>query len=325
MKEKIDFSIRNSLKTSRGVKKESRENNVVLEGNSGKNIQEMEQQVSLVLTDVLLENQEWVDEQKREALEMLPNFDQEELLRVFQFGLNSFFKQQYKLFTEGQKTRKRVTPDILKNKEYIRQQIIAYTFDFIQLLKSAKKDGMSSIEALELAQLSHRYNPDIISKLTSRYPNISKWIIRRALIGYSRNPEKFIDDFMTEVERLKLQYPKVNLWVIHTAALKNPRNAKNPKGPETFIDSYVSRVEKLYKDYPDVEQGVIRYIALNNTQNSKRAIDNYIKKTRELISQYPSFSLRTVKHAVLHRPEDPEDFIKEYMAGKITDLENEED
>jgi hypothetical protein len=316
MSEKSNFGIQSHIKESRKIKQKSKEHNVVLEGNPGENVYQINDYVGQVLSEMLVKNKVWVDVQMKKGLEMLPDVSEAELQGAFRFGLSSFFKQQYKLFTADQKTRERVIPEILKNDDYIKQQIAAYTFDFIQVLKSAKDDGMTSREVLETAQLAHRHNPDAITSLTARYPDVEKSVIRRALIGYSRNPEAFIDNFIAEVKNLKSKYPAVAEWIINTAALKNQRTRKNPNGPESFIDSYIERIAKLYKKYGTVDPGVLRNIAVHNTKNPDEFVDTYIKKKDELVSKYPDLNYRIIKHSLLHRPSNPESFITEYLSGK---------
>lgn len=237
MNEKVNFSVKDSIKRSRDIKKASKANSIVLEGYPSKNVQEIEQQVSQVLAEILLENREWIEEQKRKIVVGLSSISEEKVAQSFEVGLMLFFRQQYRLFTKDQPMRKRKIPEILQNGKYIRQQITAYAFDFIQLLKALIKYGITSSEALEIAEASYRHNPDVLKNLNLKYPGISKTVINRTLIGYSSNPEKFIDSYFARVEELKLKYPGVDPYIIKEAALKRPNNA------EDFIKKYIANGE----------------------------------------------------------------------------------
>ncbi len=265
MKEKIDFSVRSAIKTSRNIKEESRDNNTIVRGKRGKNIEKVQANVSKELIDVLSENQDWIDEQKHKIRGILTGIDENEVFQAFKDGLMIFFKQQYRLLTQDQKTSSRhskAIPNVLEDQEYIREQIIAYTFDFIQLLKASIKEGMTPTQALEIASLSYHHNPDVLRELTKKYPEVNEIVINQAIIRYPSNPEKFINYYINKVVELSFKYPDVDQWAINLVALHHTSN------PEKTIDRFLKLVPELKSKYPDVRITVIKQASLQPNPDS---------------------------------------------------------
>ncbi len=313
MKEKIDFSIRKGIRTSQDIKKRARQDEIPLFGNPGKNINQIKGEVAMELSVVMSENQEWINEQKEKIKKLFPDLNDTELLKSFEDGLMTFFKQQYRLFTYDPDTRKREIPLILQNKIYIQEQITAFTFDFIQLLKSAQKMGMTSKQAIEVAKLSCHYDPDILRKLKAKYPDIGKWVINHAIIGYPSNPGKLIDDFIENTKKFEVKYPDVFPYVIKYAVLRQPT------APETFIKSFIKRRDELYLIYPAVAKGIINQYALSEMPEAKKFIDHYILDFKRLTSQYPKVGSRAISQAIRVRPGNPESYIEEHKNDKVSD------
>ena len=269
MKEQPNFSVRSAIKVSREIKNQSKENNTVVRGRRGKNIEQIQADVGQILGVVMSENQDWINEQKNKIQNIIPDINDEELFGTFERGLMTFFKQQYRLFTQDQQTSSthelKIIPDILKDKEYIRQQITAYTFDFIQLLKKSIKEGMTSRQALEAASLAYRHNPNIFRELTIKYPDATEMAIDAAIIGYPSKSEKFLEGYRQRVAELSSKYPEIDKWVINFVAVAHPSH------PEKTIDRFLKLIPKLKEKYPHIRLTAIKQAALEADP------DNFIK------------------------------------------------
>jgi len=255
MENKPDFSIRRLIIKSRHSKEESREKKVILKGSSDENLVEIEGDAELVLKELMEENSEWIEIQKKRILADFSSLNEEKVVKVYNQGLLIFLKQQYRLFTNDQKSGQRIFPSIMKSRDYLRQQIIAYTFDFIQSLKASKKEGLTPDQALKLAYLSYRHDPDVLKKLSAKYPKIEKWILKQILLQHPSDSEQFIIDYLKTVDELIIKYPEVDLGVIHQATL-------GYFDPVTFIENYLKEVERLLGIYPKVHKSVLKYAAL---------------------------------------------------------------
>lgn len=257
MNEGTNFNIRGAIKTSREIKKEARERNTFVRGNRGKNVEEVQANVTSILNDLILENKGWVEEQKGKILKIVEGLDEQEVFNAFENGLMTFFKQQYRLFTQDQKDLRHIEiPAALQDKEYVRNQIAAYSFDFIQLLRNSIKEGATPKQALQLAMLAYHHNPDIHRAFAEKYPDVNEIVINQAVLKYPSHPEKFVENYLEKVNELSEEYPDVDKWVINFVALHYISQ------PEGAIDRFLALVPQLRAKYPDVRVTAIKQASL---------------------------------------------------------------
>jgi hypothetical protein len=158
-------------------------------GGIGKDLEEIIEETNDLANDLYEDNKEWVDNHLEKLQSILPGAQIEDIKESYINGLNRFIKRQYR-------TYKKESPkelDILKDKQYLRDSIFAYTFDFILLARQAQKTTESPIRALKIATNANMLSPESLRNLTSKYSELGNAAINMAVIGYPTNPEKFLD------------------------------------------------------------------------------------------------------------------------------------
>ena len=114
-------------------------------------------------------------------------------------------------------------------------------FDFIMSLRMSAQEGETLNNALKVASLSHWLNPMDMKRLGEKYKDrVDNSVIKSAALGYPKNPDAFIDNYVGEIERLGEKYKdRVDNSVISRAALGYPKN------PDAFIDWYINAYDIL--------------------------------------------------------------------------------
>ncbi len=149
--------------------------------------------------DLYKDNKEWVDSHLEKLRSLLPDAQFEDIKESYFNGLNRFIKRQYR-------TYKKESPkklDILKDKQYLRDNIVAYTIDFILLARQARKTTENSTSALRIATNANLLSPESFKNLTSRYSKLGNTAIYTAAINYPTNPEKFLDGIIESKQKVK--------------------------------------------------------------------------------------------------------------------------
>lgn len=195
----------------------------------------------------------------------------------------------------------------LDDSQYIEQSLKAYFFDFNRSLNISQRLGFTPRQALELARLTYRQNPNILIKLTTQYPNLDLYIIKHAVESYSSDPGKFIEDTLAEIARLSVKYPDTDRQIIKRAAVHNSSN------PDAFIDKANRAIERLETKYPDADPFVVKTAAVLYPSAPDTFVEETLSRIKDLTSQYPDVEAHIIKIAAVSYPSDPGKFVEETL------------
>ena len=257
-----------TIREQRNIKAEGRD--IPLSGAIGSIGEEIYDNLdNTVLPSLREENPKFV---KKYISPLLENYLEEifsdEVEKTYTEGLKTYIKLQYRLY--GGKKENDIL-DIFTD-EYIKDIVLNYTHDFVMSLRISEKSGVTPNMALELARLSYRHNPTILTILQRKYPDVNEGIITRAATHNPRNTEKFIEDVLNKITELKIKYPDVNEGIITRAATHNPTNT------EKFIEDVLNKITDLKIKYPDVNEGIITRAAIHNPTNTEKFIEDVLNK-----------------------------------------------
>lgn len=260
-----NFGIKDSVKKSRALKAEASLAGTDLKGKNTIQFKEFEKEVDNVVDQIIAENNVWIEEQRAKIAGIITGVEESKVWRAFREGLMIFLKQQYKFLTKDYQKGEREIPPELKNPDYLKAQISAFTFDFIQSLKRSEKRGDTSIQALQFAKLSFRCDPDTVDRLLRIYENVDPWIVKRFVVRFS-HPENFLNLFIEKREELTDRYPDVSQSVISRILCDNFHQ------PDEAIRKYLKILSQLKRDYPDTNHWTLSHAALKSPNDPKKFI-----------------------------------------------------
>ncbi|MES2023220.1 MAG: hypothetical protein V4439_00895 [Patescibacteria group bacterium] len=322
----FDLGSREAIKKSREIKVEASGRGIKTSANPGKYFKAIYERVANAIDQMITDNARWVSVQEKKVLDILPEEDPREIHDFFGHGLKMFFLQQFRLESLQSKEHSKEKVSIsLQDPQYIKDQIFAYSFDFIQSLKESAREEVTPRQALRLAELTYQYNPGVLQEFMKKYPQIEKGVILVVLTAY-RNPEEFLNSYITRVEELTKKYKgKVGKGVISQAALGYAPTKKNPNNSEKFIETYMLEVIRLRGLYPGVSNTVLHDAASNhpnskeNPRNSENSLDSYLLALKTLSANYPKVDTHVIQQFILKYRANAKDVIDRYI-NKLPEL-----
>jgi hypothetical protein len=229
---------------------------------------------------------------------------------AYRGGLVTTITQEYR--TYGKVSREEI--DKLDDLQYLKSIITGYTVDFLRSLRLSERAGVNPNTAIDIARLSYHYNPTKLIQLVRQYPDVNLSAVQAAALGYPKNPETFLDGFISNVARLTedARYRALPQSVIDRAALSYPKN------PEAFLDGFISNVARLTEDarYRALPQSVIDRAALGYPKNPETFLDGFISNVARLTEKYPNISKNIINVAALYFSGNSEAYIEKVKEGK---------
>lgn len=302
MEDRLTEIPRATIKQSRSIKEAAKEKHVGLKGNLGFELRGIVARAYEVASLLESTHPEFIESQRSRFKEYLKDIPEDRVRKIYEDGLAVFFKQQYRLF-------KKVSPDDvdkLKDHNYLADGIVAYTFDFFQLLKVAETLDIAPQTGLELAQKAYRTNPASVLKLIDEFPELELWMTIRAITRHSR-PEEYLMRVRNIVEDLKPKFPQFSPSDLMIAAAERPANT------ESFLRDAWAKVEDMKAKFPDFSQPILISIVLRHTTDPER----FLTRTRgfldTLTQEFPELSRRNLLEVAI-RYENPEAFLSSWRS-----------
>ena len=249
---RLERSPKKIIREKRAKKQQAREEEIELRGRRGVELNEINDEIDNCLDRELAEHQDWVDSKFADLQDYLGDVSKEEVMDSFRKSLGIAFKQEYRLFKKTDPQR----IDQLLNKRYIQEVIFGFAFDYIRSLRRSMKRGEAIGRALQLAELSHRYNHDVLINLQNKFPDFNASVIKHAAVHNPADPEGFLKRAQEAIPQLQEKFPDFDVWVIKHAAVNNPAD------PEGFLKRVQKRILDLHKKFPDLPSYLIKYAAV---------------------------------------------------------------
>ncbi len=295
------------IKESRLIKGISKDEEIRLNSPS-KEGAKVENQAIEVMESMAEEQKDWVAEKKQELLGQLEGVDETELMSAFERGLKTFMRQQVKLFSEVSPKAK-VTFD----EQYLRDAVFAYTFDFILSARNAIRRGVNPKSALKIAKRSYRNDPDFLTQLTKKFPDLDSGVVTIAASSYPLSAEKFLKEVQKTIPELQEKFPDMDLSIIKRAAVNHPNE------PEEFLEKVTEEIKNLTKQFPSESPTVIKSAA--QTKNSEEFMKRFQKEFTRLTAEFPDLGKWVINLAILNHS-GPDEFIDKFKIS-IIDLKKE--
>lgn len=297
MEDRLTEIPRAVIKQSRSIKEAAKEEHVGLKGNLGFELKGIVARASEVASLLESTHPEFIESQRSRFKEYLKDIPEDRVRMIYEDGLAVFFKQQYRLF-------KKVNPDDvakLKDHNYLADEIVAYTFDFFQLLKVAEELDIAPQTGLQLAQKAYRINPTSVLKLINEFPELELWIKIRAITKHSL-PEEHLMRVRNIVEELKPKFSQFSPSDLMIAAAERPVNT------EGFLRDAWAKAEDMRGKFPDFSQPLLISIVLRHITDP----EGFLTRTRgfldTLTQKFPELSRRNLLEVAI-RYENPEAFL----------------
>jgi deoxyadenosine/deoxycytidine kinase len=292
------------IRESRFIKEFVKEEGIVSKGSAGGTLEGIWSTAGEVLISLEKQNKDFVSRERGKIHRYLKDISESDVEESFRNGLDAFLKQQYRLL-------KKVSPsevEKLNDKEYLKDTIFSYTFDFIYTLRMAEQMGIYPSTALELARLTYMHNPDIILKLTKQFPEFEIWVITHAAVS-NIAPEKFLTRVQETIPNLQTKFPDFEIGIITYTAVNNPSN------PEGFLQKIKDTIPKLQKQFPEFEPWVFTRAAISDPSDP----EGFLKIVRQMIpdlqKKFPNAPLKLIKKALVSNPSNPVEYITRNLNG----------
>lgn len=175
----------------------------------------------------------WIEEKMASLRSYLASVELDVVDQAYMSGLATTITQEFRTF--GQVSKDETAK--LDDSKYLRELITAYSFDFLRSLRLSERLGVNPNIALDIAQLSYRFNPTRYIELIRNYLDLQRSVITTAALSYPKNPEAFLDRVKEAIAHLIPLYPDLPPNTITVAAVGYPSN------PEAFLEK-VRRGEK---------------------------------------------------------------------------------
>ena len=214
-------------------------------------------------------------------------------------GFRKFLLQQYRTYKKEQPS----SVDSLKEEESIKDLAIGYTFDYIRTLTLGKRMGISSKNALMLAEVSHWNTPNVLISLAKKFPDADPNVIFNAAAHRPAHPEDFLREVLEAIPRLQEKFPDMDLGIIKGAAT-NYRSA-----PEQYLQGVNDAIPRLQEKFPDIDLGTIKKAASDYSSDPEEFIQGVITTVSKLREKFPEADVRLLKTAANMHPLDPEGFV----------------
>lgn len=229
-----------TIREGRRLKDTAREQEVNLAGQTSELFaQQISPELELRVQHAVEAHKKWLErewETLKKSLHSTRKASFDEVLQCFQETL----RKRVKLYA---RTTETPLNTFAKDPRLLDVLFEQAAFDFIMSFRFSARNGETYKNALKIAELSHWLNPMDIHRLGTKYQGkVDEWVLTRAALGYPKDPDAFIDTYLTEVVRLSTKYQgKVDEVVLRYAALNNPKN------PDAFIDWYAGVYDILIK------------------------------------------------------------------------------
>lgn len=325
------------LETSRFIKEMAREENVKLGGSRGKELEAILLRTHATVSELEEDNKGWVTEKRSQLGNYLDDIPEEKLRDSYNVGLERFVQQQFRLIRS-------VSPDELNKLDdptYLTDCVKAYTFDYYLSLRTSQRIGVTAPYAVDIAQLSYRYDPDVLKNLMQEFPEFNASDIVRTMIK-NNNPEGFLNNAKQQLEQFTIDFPGFSPTELSRAVITHPENTKDflegvektakelaakykfspseirtvimaQKDPEGVLKNAEIKAKELYEEYSDIPPSVIRNICIDY-KNPKEFFETAKKKTIEIAPQFSNFTEGQILRAVIGNPKNPEKFLEDIEA-----------
>lgn len=303
-------SPRAAIRQSKSLKEAAQEERLGLKGNLGFELRAIMPHVFEVASVLESQHPEFIESQRKRFKEYLGDIPEDRVREIYEGGLSVFFKQQYRLF-------KKINPDEvdkLKDDKYLKDGVIAYTFDFFQSLRIVQVLDIAPRTGLDLAQKAYRVNPTTVLRLIDQFPEISPWITVRAITQHS-NPEDYLRKIQATVEDLKPRFSQFSSSDLTRAAMQRPDNT------ESFLRDAWAKVEDMKTRFSDFSQPILINAVLRHPSDP----EGFLARTRNFLDtlthEFPEFSKRNLLEVAI-RYENPGEFLS-HIHDRVNDLANQ--
>jgi HD-GYP domain-containing protein (c-di-GMP phosphodiesterase class II)/chloramphenicol O-acetyltransferase len=303
------YEAKEAIKTGRNIKEYANLIGAKSTGGISNELNESIDQTHYLVEDLYEKNKDWVDEYLNKIKEIYPNATEDEIKDSYFTGLDRFIKRQYR-------TYKKESPAELQNlndNQYLRSSIFAFTNDYIQLAKLAQRTTDSPNTALGIATNANLLSPTQFRDILTKYTSLGDAAINRAAVDYSSNPEKFLDDMIVTVERVKAdpKYAALGEATINKAAINYSSN------PEKFLDGVIVTVERLKADpmYTALGDTAMNRAAINYPSNPEKFLDGVIVTVERFKAdlRYTALGDTAINKAAINYSSNPKKFLDDMI------------
>jgi hypothetical protein len=302
--------IKRTILRAREIREYSNEVAAHVRGSSGQALDEISERIFDEADKLYEENSNWVNSKIRGIFKQFTVLAHDRLKESFQNGLRLHIRRIYR-------TYKKDNPGNLNyfnDRQYIRDLIVAYTAEYILLLRQARKTTESPNTALAIAKNAHFLTVSDYKNLINKYNDLGYNTINTAAINYPSNPKKYLNGVIEAVTRLKenQRYTGLGYSTINTAAIGYPGN------PEKFLDSVIETVTRLKENekYASLGDHAINMAAIKYPSNPKKYLNGIIETVARLNKnkKYAGLAESMINIAAINYPGNPEKYLDNLLS-----------
>lgn len=301
---------KSAIAHSRFIKEFADEENIGLKGNWGAELEDILPRVQEITSELELKNPEFINRQREKFGEYLADIPESRVRKVYDSGLAISFKLQYRLLN-------RISPDEvenLKDDDYIKNSVIAYTFDFFRALKIAQTLDIAPQTGLDLAQKAYRVNPNTVLELIDQFPELPLWIAVRAITQHSR-PGDYLAKLTKTVDDLGPEFSDFPRSDLVRAAMQRPDNTVQ------FLKEVRGKINELQPKFPEFTHPIFVYAAMHHTQDTEQFLERTRGAINKLSEEFPEITKRQILDVAI-RYEDPAAFLQN-LGSRINELQSQ--
>jgi hypothetical protein len=294
-----------AIKGSRDIKEYANLIELDSRGRADKKIEDIIDQTNNIAGDMYDQNKEWVDGHLEKLQGLFPDASTEDIKSAYFSGLDRFIKRQYKVYKKDEPSEL----STLEDRQYLRDTIFAFTFDYILLARLTHRKTSSSKTALQIATNASMLSPEDYKNLVTNYSQLGEGAINAAATDRPLNPEKFLDGIIESIERLKYnkKYADLGDRALKEAVINRPTN------PEKYLDNALSTITRLRTDdrYDSLGDSTIKTAAINYPTNPEKFLNNVISSVGRLKrnEKYAGLGEGAINIATVSYPTNPEKFL----------------